>query len=91
MITESTRISELTVAELRVLIQQTMRSEIKPNSKERAYGIPGIAQLFGVSYSMAKKIKASGAIDAAIIQRGRTIIVDAEEALKLWKGRTSKN
>ena len=47
-------------------------------------GIGGIADIFQVSLSTAKRIKASGRIDKAIIQRGRVILTDPELALRLY-------
>jgi hypothetical protein len=52
-------------------------------SKKYAYGILGIAQLFGCSMPTAHRIKKSGKIDKAITQIGRKIIVDVELALEL--------
>lgn len=49
------------------------------------YGIRGIANLMNCSISTANRIKKKGILDEAIIQQGRTIIVDAEKALKLLK------
>lgn len=81
----NTLISDLTVGELVEVITATIRKE-SARKTERVYGINGIAQLFGVSYSKAKEIKASGMIDKAITQQGRVIITDAELALRLWRG-----
>ncbi len=47
-------------------------------------GLGGIADIFQVSLSTAKRIKASGRIDKAIIQRGRVILTDPDLALKLY-------
>lgn len=49
------------------------------------YGIRGIANLLNSSIATANRLKKSGKIDAAIIQTGRTIIVDVEKALALIK------
>lgn len=48
-----------------------------------AYGIMGIAAIFGCSRSTAQRIKHSGVIDGALRQVGRTIVVDVDEALRL--------
>lgn len=48
-----------------------------------AYGIAGICQIFGCSKPTAQRLKKSGVIDAAIIQNGRTIVVDRQKALDL--------
>lgn len=49
------------------------------------YGIRGIANLLDCSISTANRIKKTGVLDDAIIQRGRTIMVDVEKALELLK------
>lgn len=54
-------------------------------------GIGGLADLFKCSLSTAKRIKASGIINAAISQSGRTIIVDADKALDLYAKATHSN
>lgn len=55
---------------------------------ETVRGIEGIAQIFGVSTSTAKRIKASGAIDRAVTQKGRIIVTDVALARRLWAERT---
>lgn len=52
-------------------------------TRRYVYGILGIAQLFNCSKPTAQRIKNSGKIDAAIVQEGRKIIVDADKALEL--------
>ena len=47
-------------------------------------GLEGIASIFGVSISTAKRIKASGIIDKAISQHGRVIVTDVDKALELY-------
>lgn len=81
---------QLTVGEFLTLLKQSIAtSEGEPQHEEAqkrlVYGIAGIAQLFGCSKTTANRIKASGKIDAAITQCGRTITVDAEMALSLLK------
>ena len=53
--------------------------------KKFVYGLKGIQTLFQCSKSTASNIKRSGRIDAAISQIGKTMIVDAENALELLK------
>lgn len=48
------------------------------------YGIPGLAKLLGVSTRQAARVKATGCLDKAIRQRGRTIIIDTKLALQLF-------
>jgi|SRR5699024_9727608 len=59
-------------------------NEIEP-SKKYVYGIRGIANLMNCSISTANRIKKKGILDEAIIQQGRTIIVDVDKALELLK------
>lgn len=54
------------------------------------YGIDGLANFLGTSRSTAQRIKNSGIIEEAIVQRGRTIIIDGDMAMRLMKERTSK-
>lgn len=54
------------------------------------YGIRGIANLFDCSIATANRIKKSGVIDWAIFQRNRTIVVNADEALKLFNDSEKK-
>ena len=60
-------------------------STLSPNEHNHryAYGIPGIAEIFGCSIPTAHRIKKSGKINKAITQIGRKIIVDVELALEL--------
>ena len=48
-------------------------------------GLEGIASIFGVPISTAKRIKASGIIDKAIGQHGRVIVTDVDKALELYR------
>lgn len=72
---------------------------VEPPSKDNSatplpkyvYGIKGIAQLLGCSEPTANRIKKSGILDEAISQYNRTIVVDAEKALELMKGKKGTN
>ena len=55
------------------------------DGKKYAYGISGICDIFGRSKPTAQRIKRSGVIDEAIIQSGRTIVIDRQKALALVK------
>lgn len=55
------------------------------HGKKYVYGIRGIANLMNCSISTANRIKKKGILDDAIIQQGRSIIVDVEKALELLK------
>ena len=64
-------------------LQKTL-DESRPQYPKYVYGIKGIAQLFGCSISTAERLKRSGVLDGAIMQRNRSIIVDAQRALALF-------
>lgn len=78
---------QLTVGEFLELIgqQQSIVIDTTTTEKKLVYGIAGIARLFNCSMTTANRIKASGRIDKAISQHGRTIIVDADLALELMQ------
>ena len=83
-ISNDTRLIDLTVGELRALLQNAIPVNNPPESKEYVYGIKGIAELFHCSYTEAYRIKRSGKINKAIKQDGRKIITDAKKALELF-------
>jgi hypothetical protein len=58
------------------------RAEQEP---KYVHGLEGLAQLLGYSKRTAQNIKASGKIDKAIYQEGRTIIIDRKLAIELLK------
>ena len=68
----------------------SIEKEIPNTTNKYVYGIQGIAKLFGCSISSANRIKKEGIIEDAIIQNGRKIIVNAEEAIILMKNHHSK-
>lgn len=57
----------------------------RSRDKEYVYGIRGIANLMNCSISTANRIKKKGILDDAIIQQGRTIMVEVDKALELLK------
>lgn len=83
-ISNDTRLIDLTVGELRALLQNAIPVNNPPESEEYVYGLKGIAELFHCSYTEAYRIKRSGKIDKAIKQDGRKIITDAKKALELF-------
>ncbi len=73
-------------------IESTNFATIPANQAKRfVYGLKGIAEIFGCSVPTANRIKASGAIDEAITQIGRKIIVDASMALELVNKQRATN
>lgn len=57
------------------------------SGKRYVYGLDGLKDLLGVSKSSAERVKKSGVLDKAIYQNNRTIVIDAELALKLFAER----
>lgn len=58
-------------------------AHVDDGSDKYAYGLDGLARLFGCSKPTANRIKQSGKIDKAIKQIGRKIIIDKALALEL--------
>ncbi len=73
---DNTPVSELTVGELIDIVQDAI------GAKRYVYGLQGIADLFQVSLTQAKRIKK--VIGPAVAQRGNTIVVDAGKAMRIW-------
>ena len=48
------------------------------------YGLKGLAKILGCSISKASKIKSSGILNEAIIQKGNIIIIDKKKAIELF-------
>ena len=81
MMTLDTKIADLTVGEF----QELLRTALSPETAggEYATGIAGLAKALGVSYSTAKRLKASGVLDKAVTQTGKVIITDVALARQL--------
>ena len=77
-ITPQTPLRNLTVKEF-LEISKNLNSE---NMYE--YGLKGLAKILGCSISKASKIKSSGILDEAIIQKGNIIIIDKKKAIELF-------
>lgn len=92
MINDTTPIWQLTVKEFKDLIQETSGAKAEPektqpNYEAYTYGIAGLAELIGTSKTTAQRIKSSGAIDKAITQVGRKLIIHKSTALQILKTR----
>lgn len=81
---QNTKISDMTLGELVEVLGTMLNVALKSPAPDTVSGLAGIAQIFGVSTSTAKRIKASGIIDQAISQRGRTIVTDVKLARELY-------
>lgn len=80
---DNTKLSELTVGELRSLVRAVISESVQ--TKRTVTGLSGLADLLGVSESTVKRYRSL--LSPAIAQRGRSIVVDADKALKLWAGK----
>ncbi|BBQ09297.1 DUF3853 family protein [Elizabethkingia anophelis] len=72
-----------------VFPQQQVTETSDFTQKKYVYGIPGLAKLLDCGRTKAQEIKNSGVIDAAIIQNGKKIVIDADKALELLKEKTA--
>lgn len=63
--------------------QEELNGHNMPVRKHYVYGLKGLCSLLGCSISTAARIKKSGAIDAAISQRGKIIVIDSDLALDI--------
>ena len=89
-ITPETPLMYLTVGQVQEVFETVLKRlpqspQTIPCAKKYYYGINGIMELFDCGRQTANRIKASGDIDKAISQRGRTIVIDGEKALELLK------
>lgn len=80
---DNTKISELTVGELRDLMRAVMAESVQ--QRKTVQGLQGLADLLGCSTSTVKRYYAI--LRPAIAKRGRTIVADADRVLSLWSGR----
>ena len=88
----NTRIIDLTVGQLVVLIQDTIKKETVKHTEQDEFveGLSGLAQLLGVSVTTAQKIKNSGILNPALGQVGRKIIINATKAREIYISQTNK-
>ncbi len=75
---------------LRIGLGLSLLGEDEPHTdcspqKHYIYGMKGLAQLLGCSLSTANRIKKSGVLNAAIVQRGKIIVIDSDLALDLLR------
>lgn len=86
-IPDDKRLVEMTAGELRNLFSELSGTEARRGRILRGYA--GLMEIFQCSRSKAMRIKASGAIDAAISQEcpGGTFYIDEELALRHYMAR----
>ena len=86
---DTTKLSELTVADLRDLLCEIQSGNTKGATKPTGrlvYGLNGIRELFHCSHKQAQFYK-DNVIKEAVSQNGRKIVVDADKALELFNQR----
>lgn len=81
----------MTKEDLQNLIRSTMSAQLDVITPTYVHGLEGLAKLLGISKRHAQRIKSTGCLDKAIIQRGRTIIVNSRLALQLFDATTKNN
>ena len=79
IIDDNTSVSSITWGQLKTLI----------NKPTYVYGIEGIMSLFNVCQKTAS-VYAKTIIKDAVMQRGRTIVVDADKAMRLFADKKNK-
>lgn len=85
---KNTKIADMTLGELIEVLGVMLKTAREQPSPETVAGLDGIAQIFGVSKSTAKRIKASGIIGPAVSQSGRVIVTDVKKARELYSEAT---
>lgn len=80
----NTRVSELTVEQLLSIIDRHFEERAE---SRKIRGIDGLAEYLHCSVRTASRLKASGQIDKAIIQAGRTVVFDEMQLRKLLQAR----
>lgn len=75
---------------LSLLEEEEPHTDCSPQ-KHYIYGLKGLAQLLGCSLSTANRIKKSGVLNAAIVQRGKIIVIDSDLALDLLRTHNKRN
>lgn len=91
----TTPIWQLTVSEFIELVDKTVSASMRRHSDEfqcreepadtrYVYGLKGLSSLLGVSVSKTAALKRSGLFDKAIHQNGRSFVVDADMAIRLF-------
>lgn len=84
---DSTRIIDLTVADLQLLIAKEV-AKVQPatvvsDGDGWCRGLQEFADFLGCSLGTANKIKSSGKIDDAVVQVGRMIMINKAKSLDL--------
>lgn len=91
--TDNQQIFMLTVGQLKEIIREVIANPSE-NKQEKAlksekrylYSIQELATFLGVSYPTAHRLK-STILNAAVYQKGRTILIDPDKVLELMKSK----
>lgn len=89
---KQTKVGDLEAGQLKELLYELGVVE-KPKEIENrryVYGLKGISDLFHVSHATAQKLK-NGVLRDAVSQQGRILLVDVEEALRLFGNKNDKS
>ena len=91
IIENTTPIAALTVGDLKELLRelgiqstQAAPRTVPGNTKRYVYGLKGIQALFHCSHLTAQRYKDTF-LQPAVMQQGRKIVIDAEQAVELFK------
>jgi len=90
---DTTKLSELTVADLRDLLYEIQSGNTQGAAKPTGrlvYGLNGIRELFHCSHKQAQYYK-DNVIKGAVSQNGRKIVVDVDKALELFNQRGQRH
>ena len=90
---DTTKLSELTVADLRDLLNEIQSGNTQRAAKPTGrlvYGLDGIRELFHCSHKQAQFYK-DNVIKDAVSQNGRKIVVDVDKALELFNERGKRH
>lgn len=90
---DTTKLSELTVADLRDLLYEIQSGNTQGAAKPTGrlvYGLNGIRELFHCSHKQAQYYK-DNVIKGAVSQNGRKIVVDVDKALELFNERGKRH
>ena len=84
MYSRSTVIANLTVSEFQEVVRNSVTEVMQHPSDRYVYGSSGLAALLGISIRQAQRVIASGEIDDAIFRNGKTLVIEAAKAVRLW-------
>lgn len=78
---------QMTGQEVLSLLRSALPDVKAPQEKEpeMGHGIAGIAEILNCSPAKAQQIKNTGYIDDALYQAGRTILINREKLLEVYK------